>query len=212
MKNQTLILKQALPVKSLTIFHGNRGGFFILGDEMKKLTQKRLKELLSYDPETGVFVWVVQKSNNIKVGQIAGCVNKVTGYRDIMINGRTYKSSRLVWLYIKGYFPEHQMDHINRIKNDDRWENLRHVSSQCNTRNCNVSKNNKSGITGVSWRETHKKWYARIMISGKAVHLGSFKSKLDATKARWNAEVKHSFPNCNTTSSAYLYLKKGGKA
>lgn len=175
----------------------------------QKLTQERLKELLHYCPDTGVFTWIVSKSKNIHVSDVAGCINS-RGYRQIRIDGKTYKASRLAWLYMESYFPEHHCDHINRIKDDDRWENLRHVSHKCNMRNRGVLKSNSSGITGVVWRKQILKWGAQIALNKKQIYLGCFETKTEAVKARWDAEVKHNFPNCNNTSSAYLYLKEIG--
>ena len=173
-----------------------------------KLTQTRLKKLLHYDPETGVFDWLIPRQG-ARIKQSAGCLT-YEGYGQIRINGKTYRAARLAWLYMEGYWPEHQIDHINRIRNDDRWLNLRHVSPQCNLRNCNKAKNNTSGITGVSLHKDSQKWHATIKPTGKRVFLGSFNLKIDAARARWNGEIKYGFPDCNTTSSAYLYLKERG--
>ena len=109
---------------------------------------------------------------------------------------------------MKSYLPENEIDHINRIKDDNRWCNLREVSRQCNVRNCSIGKNNKSGITGVGWVKKCNKWCSRITVSRKTICLGNYKEFSDAVKARWDAEVKYNFPNCNTTSSAYEYLKE----
>lgn len=177
---------------------------------MKKLTQERLKELLNYDPEAGVFVWLKTTSNRVKVGRVAGNINKTTRYRYLRIDRKLYSASSLAFLYMEGYFPEHEVDHRNRNMSDDRWENLRHVSRQCNMRNKSVYKANKSGITGIFWNKRRQRWTAQIGISDKKVHLGTFKSIIDAAKVRWNAEVKYGFPDCNTTSSAYLYLQQKG--
>lgn len=168
----------------------------------KKLIQERLKELLHYDSEIGIFTWA---KSGAKKGNIAGNINR-RGYRRIWIDDKQYKASRLAWLYMEGYWPEHEVDHRNRIKHDDRWENLRHVSRQCNIRNRYIQNNNKSGITGVCWKKRDKKWMAHITISGKNIYLGYFNSRFDAAKARWNAEVKYGFPDCNIISSAYSYL------
>lgn len=177
-----------------------------LGDAMEELTQKRLKELLHYDPLLGVFTRKISVRGTAK-GSTACNVCKTHGYRVTMIDGKKYRGARLAWLYMEGYFPENEIDHINRVKHDDRWKNLRHVSRQCNIRNLPTSKRNKSGIVGVSWNKGRQKWQARITVSGKNIFLGLFGNKTGAARARWNAEVKHGFPNCNTTSSAYLYLK-----
>ena len=108
---------------------------------MKTLTQARLKELLHYDPSTGIFTRLKTVSNNGKKGAIAGGVCKINGYRRIVVDYKTCIASLLAWLYMEGYWPEHEIDHINRIKHDDRWENLRHVTHQCNVRNSSISKN-----------------------------------------------------------------------
>ena len=125
------------------------------------LTQTELKKLIHYDLDTGIFMWLKRNSNRIKIGHIAGWIND-SGYRIIQINSKNYRASRLAWFYMKGYFPEHEIDHKNRIRNDDRWINLRHVSRQCNTHNCSIYKNNTSGIKGIGWRNDKRKWEVRI--------------------------------------------------
>lgn len=177
---------------------------------MAKLTQERLKELLHYDPDTGIFTWEVDRNNQIEAGNKAGTINN-RGYQTIGIDGKVYKASRLAWLYIYGYFPENDIDHINRIRDDNRIENLRHVSRQCNMRNSKIYNNNTSGVTGVIWEMTtlnSGKWRAYIQPDKKLIHLGYFDDLIDAATARWEAEKKYNFPNCQTTSSAYLYLKE----
>ena len=84
---------------------------------------------------------------------------------------------------------------------------LRHVSRQCNNRNCIIGKNNKSGVIGVSWSKPNKKWVSQITVERKVNYLGRFVNLKDAVQARWEAEVKYGFPNCNTTSSAFTYLE-----
>jgi hypothetical protein len=172
----------------------------------KILTQKRLKELLHYDPETGIFRWRVKHTNRVKIGDIAGWENDE--YIIMNIYSEPYKAHRLAWLYMEGYLPEHEVDHRDRIKDNNKWENLRHVSHQCNMRNKVVYKNNKSGVTGVSWHKAEKKWMSYITIMRKLIHLGYFVNLKEAAQARWEAEVKYGFPNCNSTSSAYLYLQE----
>jgi hypothetical protein len=174
----------------------------------KDLSQKKLKEQLQYDPKTGIFVWIATRSG-IKKGSIAGCIN-ILGYRHIKIDGKRYRAARLAWLYMEGFFPENEVDHINRIKHDDRWNNLRHVNRQCNARNRGTLKNNKSGIVGVCWKSKIKSWASEITVNKKTIHLCYSKSKAEAVKARWKAEKKYNWPNCNGTSSAYLYLKERG--
>lgn len=173
---------------------------------LQSLSTRTLKSLLHYAPKTGKWRWIVARGGMNK-NAVAGCLHH-TGYRFIEIFGRSYLSSRLAHLYMEGCFPEHDMDHINRIREDDRWCNLRHVTAQCNVRNRGINKNNTSGITGVCYNKQNRKLTASIRIDNKLIHLGYFKQKINAAKARWKAEKKYGFSNCNTTSSAYLYTLK----
>jgi hypothetical protein len=174
----------------------------------KNLTQQKLKELLYYDRDSGSFTRRVKRGRHAK-GSVAGTIN-IEGYRIIHIENQNYFASRLAFLWMEGYFPEHQVDHKNRATGDDRWINLRHVTPQCNVRNRRIAKNNTSGVTGVSKTFDGKNWRAYIGINGSIVKVGVFEKFRDAVKARWNAEVKYDFPNCNTTSSALLFLQNGG--
>lgn len=175
----------------------------------KKLTQKRLKELICYDPSTGVFTWRVYRGRLAKKGCKAGYINS-NGYGRMKIDGREYPTAILANLYMEGYIPENQMDHKNRIRNDDRWCNLREASTQCQVRNRGLFKGSKSKICGVDWSACNKKWRVRICVDYNQEFLGVFENKTDAAIARWNAEKKYNFPNCLTDSSAYLYLKDKG--
>lgn len=91
--------------------------------DVEKLTQKYLKEILYYNPFTGIFIWKRYRSRFVKPGDIAGTKVKY-GYIHIGIDGKIYKAHHLAWLYIHGYFPENQIRHINHIKDDNRIENL----------------------------------------------------------------------------------------
>jgi len=175
---------------------------------MNYLTQKELKKFVDYDPKTGIFRWVIANSNRVKVGDMAGYIHRTKGYRYICINEKRYKASRLAFLYMEGYFPEHQVDHKNRIRDNDSWNNLRHVSSRCNSRNCKISKANKSGVIGVCWDKQSNKWSVKIGVLNKSKHIGYYKYFFDAVKARWEAEKKYGWPNCNTASSAFNYLQE----
>lgn len=172
-----------------------------------KLTQLELKANLHYNPETGIFTWIKGRSN-IKAGTIAGSLSKKYGYNYITINNNMYFAHRLAWLYMEGYFPETDIDHINRDRNDNRFKNLRVVSRLCNSRNSGISKNNISGVTGVSINSSDGKWVAQIGVNYKHINLGLFDDFKDAVLARWNAEKEYKFQNCCSDSSAYKYLKE----
>ncbi len=201
---RTLIRKENLAFLPYFFYKVNMKGDIV----KEKITQEELKRNLHYNPEAGLFKWKISNNRRIKIGDIAG--TKTHGYIIIRINKKNYYSHRLAWLYMEGYFPENDTDHIDRNKSNNSWDNLRHVSKSCNSRNCKISKNNKSGVTGVSWYKNYKKWHGQIMINKKIIKLGYYKNKDDAVLARWNAEVKYDYPNCNTTSSAYNYLKDKG--
>ena len=172
------------------------------------MSQQELKKLLEYSPKTGQFLWLkISKFSKIKIGDIAGCFDS-KGYRIIRINKKGYKAHRLAFLWMLGYLPENPVDHIDRIRDNNSWDNLREVSIICNSRNKNTMVINKSGVTGVCFAKHQNKWQAHIRIHGKGIYLGQFETILAAAKARWEAEKLYKFPKCNTTSSAYIYIKK----
>jgi hypothetical protein len=141
------------------------------------LNQETLKKYLTYDPETGLFRWKIARGK-IKVGEVAGTTNNY-GYICIKIFYKKYKAHRLAWLYTYGEFPEDQMDHINRIKNDNRIANLRAVTHTENMKNRSLQSSNTSGHAGVYWiKDRQKQWRVRV----KNINYGYFKSKQDAIK------------------------------
>ncbi len=158
------------------------------------ITQERLKELMDYDPLTGVFVRKTAPGRRVKVGDVAGCDDGY-GYLCIWIDGKKYKSHRLAWLYVYGEFPPDSIDHINGVRYDNRIENLRAVTNQENTRNINKSANNTSGYLGVRWYKRDKKWAAQIKNKtgsvSKHIHLGYFNNIEDAIEARKQGELKY---------------------
>lgn len=161
---------------------------------MTKLTQQRLKELLSYDPETGLFINLTQRRPQAKIGSVAGCKNN-NGYIRIMIDGKLYQSHRIAWLYVYGELPENDLDHINEIKDDNRICNLRLDTNQENPHNISRPQvNNTSGFRGVSWHKWNKKWVARIKLNGKTQHLGFFDTAKEAHEAYLKAKREiHTF-------------------
>lgn len=103
------------------------------------LTQARLKSLLKYDPFTGNFWWKVNRRGTAKKNSVAGAVS-TAGYRQIKINGPLYLSSRLAFLYMTGKWPKGYVDHINRNRADNRWENLRECTNAENQYNASIKK------------------------------------------------------------------------
>lgn len=157
------------------------------------LTQGRLKELLHYDHETGVFTWVVKKGSRATKGSVAGWVDK-DGYICITVDKRKYKSHRLAWLYVYGEWPISQIDHINRSTGDNRLSNLREATGLLNQQNRKTPSSNTSGHTGVNWHKASSKWIARITVNYKMVYLGVFEEINDAIKCYAEAKQKlHTF-------------------
>ncbi len=152
------------------------------------ISQKRLKEVLSYDPETGIFIWIL-KRKGVKIGEECGRLS-IHGYREIGIDYVLYRANRLAFLYMKGYLPDCDVDHVNRVKLDNSFKNLRAASRSQNMANGSVRSNNTSGIKGVIWDLTRRKWRAQIGVSNKKVNLGRFNNKEDAIAAYNNAAKK----------------------
>lgn len=164
------------------------------------ITQKRLKEILKYCSETGVFVWIkkpTKMANNISLGDEAGSKSNANGYVSIRIDKKLYKAHRLAWLYVYGEMPKKHIDHINHDRTDNRIANLREVSHQENCKNQSKPKNNTSGVVGVVYRKSRRgrkeHYEARITINGKRCHLGCFDNIEDAKEAREKALKKNKF-------------------
>jgi Demerecviridae HNH endonuclease len=171
------------------------------------LAQERLRELIYYDPETGYFTWRVNRGRLAKARERVGWIDKGTGYRRMKVEGGCYKASRLAFLYMEGYFPEGYIDHSNRVRTDDRWKNLRHVSPTCNNRNIKVAKNNTSSVKGVHWNKLERKWCAQITVAKKLNFLGFHKDLTEAVAHRFAAEQCLDWLDCDMNSSAGAYLK-----
>lgn len=162
---------------------------------MQEITQSRLKEVLSYNSDTGIFVWLVSKARCIKVGDIAGFVRTSRGkrYVDIRIDGTQYQSHRLAFLYMEGKFPPNHVDHTDGDGLNNKWNNLNHATQKENGRNQRLSSRNTSGYVGVCWQKQRCKWLVHITINGKVKNLGRFTDMREAIAARQAANIKYGF-------------------
>ena len=155
------------------------------------ITYSELNKLLSYEPDTGVFTWLVDGGSRRRSGNVAGqsdiIVNK---YRSVRIGSKFYQLHRVAWCLKTGEWPEKQIDHKNGVKGDNRWDNLRLATNGQNTFNTPVSKRNTSGCKGVCWMKKEKTWRANIMVNGVVHKLGYHKSLDDAVAARRAAEAR----------------------
>lgn len=172
-----------------------------------KLTQKRLREVLDYDPKTGIFIRRCTVNYNAVKGSSAGWINSHR-YIHITIDKKPYKAHRLAWLYMYGYLPEHGIDHRDRIKHHNWIDNLREVSQSCNIINTGNRKDNKSGVKGVCWDSDQKKWKAQIKGNGKSRNLGRYKDFSEAVCHRLSAEQCLDWEGCDSSSPAYKYVQK----
>lgn len=140
---------------------------------MNELTFERAKELFDYDPDTGV---ITRKS---PVGHVAD-----DGYRRISADGKPVLAHRLAWLLTHGKFPNALVDHINRVRDDNRIENLREATHSENHQNqVGARKSSRSGVRGVSWCARDGKWKAAIRVKGKEHFLGRFETPEEAAEA-----------------------------
>ena len=148
----------------------------------KQVTQERLKEALHYDPETGIFTRLVRTTNSVRIGDVAGTLHH-TGYRRIWFDEKNYLSHRLAWLYMMGEWPQADIDHVNGVRDDNRFVNLREATGSQNQHNRKLNHNNACGYMGVSWYKVTRKWRAHIMVAVRTKHLGYFTSPEDAYAA-----------------------------
>jgi len=146
------------------------------------ITQARLKELLDYDPLTGVFVWKVQRGGTAYVGSVAGRTS-TDGYIEISVDGVRHGAHRLAWLYVYNKWPRKEMDHINLVKNDNSIGNLREATRAENTRNIGLPNRNTSGFKGAFFKKATGRWTAAIRYNGVQRHLGTFERREDAAAA-----------------------------
>lgn len=173
---------------------------------MLNITQSNLQDVLTYTPETGEFSWIVPPVGWIYQGDIAGSINK-NGYRYITVNKKKYLAHRLVWLYVHGYLPEGDLDHVDRVRTNNKVENLREVSRQCNIRNSPNRVTNTSGVKGVCWCKKMNKWKARITVNYVETHLGCSEDFMEMVCLRLAAEQTLSWEGCDSRSPAYQYVQ-----
>lgn len=160
-------------------------------------TPEDLRQLLDYDPETGVLTWKARSGDdrftrgwNTRYAGTPALNANENGYRSGHLGGQKVKSHRAAWAAYYGEWPKHGIDHINGDKTDNRISNLRDVTDAENQKNRPMRADNKSGCTGVYWEPDCQKWSAKIAIDGRLKNLGRFDAKFDAILARLLAEQR----------------------
>lgn len=151
-------------------------------------TAAYLREILDYDPDTGIFRWRVKVAQRVRVGDIAGCLHH--GYRDISIDHKQWPAHCLAWYYFYGIWPRGDIDHEDTIKDHNWIDNLRPATRSQNCANSR-RRNNSSGYKGVSYNQ-YGKWMARITKDGTLIYIGNF-SAPEAAHSAYVAKAKELF-------------------
>lgn len=149
------------------------------------MNQEELKELIHYDPATGVFTWLIAPCKNIKDGAEAGNL-RPDGYRAISYDGKRYYAHRLAFLYMDGEVPE-MVDHINRNPSDNSWNNLRPTNHSENGINADMRKS-KSGHRGITFEARTGRYCVMIWRNNARKSLGTYDTIIEAVGARLRAE------------------------
>lgn len=154
-----------------------------------------LKDLLEYDPSSGVFRWLVTLSNRAPASTVAGAKQKSNNnvYWGIRIYGKKYKAHVLAWIYSTGCAPSGVIDHIDGNGLNNSFDNLRDVTQTVNCQNLSRRTDNISGKTGVHWCKIKSRWVAKITVSGRRLHIGYFIGLDEAVNARCQAERNYNF-------------------
>ena len=153
----------------------------------RRVSYARASEMFTYAPEEGRLYR--NKTTKTKLaGTEAGWVGR-KGYRMVSIDSEAYFTHRIVWLLENKEHPPDQIDHVNRIKSDNRITNLRAVTDGQNKHNRGVQPNSMSGEPGVSQARRTGKWRAYIKLRGRQINLGYFVKFSDAVSVRKSAKV-----------------------
>lgn len=151
---------------------------------MTEVTVEKFKEYFDYDHTTGILTLIKARGrkDTPRVGKQAGWVTQ-KGYLGIIFRRKFYAIHRLGWFMHYGVWPQDQIDHINRDKQDNRIENLRVVDNRTNQHNT------ASFNGGAFWQKHANKWRSQIKVNGKTISLGYFDSETDARNA-YSAKLK----------------------
>lgn len=164
-----------------------------------------LRELIAYDADTGKLVWLPRDEKHFKSARDCASWNAKyagreafgtmwpNGYKAGHIFSRTYLGHRVAWALANNCWPNHQIDHINGNRSDNRLCNLREATPAENQRNVKQRNDNTSGAKGVDFQKSHGLWRARIVHNKRRIDLGKFNNLDDAISARKAAERQYGY-------------------
>ena len=173
------------------------------------ITQDELKQLIHYNPDTGVVTWLKRNhlmftdglinsaQSKCRTWNTKNAGNRITstnnyGYTSVNIWGKRYLAHRLAFLYMVGYIPS-EVDHINGVRLDISWCNLREVTRSENCMNTKLRSDSGTGVMGVHWNRKFKRWECYINKLGKRRYLGRYSDFFEAVCARKSAELLFGF-------------------
>ncbi|QQK04793.1 HNH endonuclease [Burkholderia anthina] len=152
----------------------------------RRYTADALRELFTYEPDTGILRWKVDRPRGVKAGDEAGCAFIAScgkKYRRISIRGKYHGAHLVIWCLQTGVWPDHEIDHRDNDGLNNRWANLRAATRKQNSKNRTMPSNNTSGYKGVNFDKKARKWVAQIGSDGKKIYLGRFEDPKEAHAA-----------------------------
>lgn len=157
--------------------------------EKQNIDLEELRNRLDYDPSTGILTWKI-KRRSVNPGDRAGCIAR-DGYRKITYNNQIYPASVLIWFWMTGVWPFEVVDHKNRIKDDNRWLNLRLATQRQNTTNSRTKLGDRRGIQEMWGPRAGTRYRVGMCVEGKRLEIGLFKSLEEAKEAYRSASIKY---------------------
>lgn len=151
-----------------------------------------LRRLFAYDPDTGALTWKAKPHPNarrVSIGAQVGTISE-KGYRVVGIGRSYYLVHRIIWKMMTGTDPHDQIDHEDTDRLNNRWKNLRPTENGKNIQNSRLRSDNSSGIKGVAWDASHRKWRAVITADMKPYRIGRFETLAQARSAITEARTK----------------------